>query len=57
MDNDKILITLLSKLNEQMCISNKLKHFELELMLKEKYGLPDSGGSIALQDLNACMKN
>lgn len=57
MDKDKILITLLSKLNEQMCISNKLKHFELELMLKEKYGLHDSGGSIALQDLNACMKN
>jgi hypothetical protein len=42
---------------KQLVIANKLKRFELELKLKEKYDLHDSGGSAALQDLNACMEN
>jgi hypothetical protein len=41
---------------KQLAIANKLKHFELKLKLKEKYGLPDAGGSTALQDLDACME-
>ena len=46
-----------SEIAKQLTIANKLKHFELELKLKEKYGLHDSGGSTALQDLDACMEN
>jgi hypothetical protein len=42
---------------KQLAIANKLKRFELELKLKEKYGLHDAGGTVALQDLDACMKN
>lgn len=45
-----------SEIAEQLAISNKLKRFELELKLKEKYGLHDSGGSTALKELDECMK-
>jgi hypothetical protein len=44
-----------SEIAKQLDIANKLKRFELEMKLKEKYGLYDAGGSNALNELDECI--
>lgn len=54
-DYYNIMIQNTSEIAEQLAIANKLKQFELEMKLKEKYGLHDAGGSMALNELDECM--
>lgn len=54
-DYYNIMIQNTSEIAEQLAIANKLKQFELEMKLKEKYGLHDAGGSTALNELDECM--
>lgn len=55
MDYYNVMIQTSSEIAKQLVIANKLKRFELEMKLKEKYGLHDSGGSTALNELDECM--